>query len=47
MSASTWGFSRPPDTDSFAVGSLILSDECERLEHEQRKLSRKEPDSNN
>jgi putative transposase len=35
------------DTDGFAVGSLDLSDERERLEREQRTLSRKEHGSNN
>ncbi|MDJ1434239.1 transposase [Halostagnicola sp. A-GB9-2] len=35
------------DTDGHAVGSLDLSDERERLEREQRKLSRKEHGSNN
>ena len=35
------------DTDGHAVGSLDLSDEQERLEHEQRVLSRKEHGSNN
>jgi len=35
------------DTDGMAVGSLDLSDERERLEREQRKLSRKEHGSNN
>ncbi len=35
------------DTDSTAVGSLDLSDERERLEREQRKLSRKQHWSNN
>jgi putative transposase len=35
------------DTDGHAVGSLDLSDERERLEREQRKLSRKEYRSNN
>lgn len=35
------------DTDGLAVGSLDLSDEQERLEHEQRVLSRKEHGSNN
>ncbi len=35
------------DTDGFAVGSLKLSDERERLERGQRKLSRKEYGSNN
>jgi putative transposase len=35
------------DTDGTAVGSLDLSDERERLEREQRKLSRKEHGSNN
>ncbi len=34
-------------TDGFAVGSLTLSDERERLEREQRKLSRKEHGSAN
>jgi len=35
------------DTDGTAVGSLDLSDERERLEREQRKLSRKQHESNN
>ena len=35
------------DTDGTAVGSLDLSDERERLEREQRKLSRKQHGSNN
>ena len=35
------------DTDGTAVGSLDLSDERDRLEREQRKLSRKEHGSNN
>jgi putative transposase len=35
------------DSDGFAVGSLDLSDEQERLEREQRSLSRKEHRSNN
>lgn len=35
------------DTDGHAVGSLDLSAEQERLEHEQRVLSRKEHGSNN
>jgi putative transposase len=35
------------DSDGFAVGSLDLSDERERLEREQRNLSRKEHGSNN
>jgi putative transposase len=35
------------DTDGHAVGSLGLSAEQERLEHEQRVLSRKEHGSNN
>jgi len=35
------------DSDGFAVGSLDLSDEQERLEREQRNLSRKERGSNN
>jgi putative transposase len=35
------------DTDGTAVGSLDLSDERDRLEREQRKLSRKEHRSNN
>ncbi|MEF8841728.1 MAG: transposase [Haloarculaceae archaeon] len=35
------------DTDGTAVGSLDLSDERERLEREQRNLSRKEHGSNN
>jgi putative transposase len=35
------------DTDGHAVGSLDLSDECERLEDEQRKLSQKVYGSNN
>ncbi|UPV77145.1 transposase (plasmid) [Halorussus limi] len=35
------------DTDGTAVGSLDLSDECERLEREQRKLSRKQHGSKN
>jgi len=35
------------DTDGAAVGSLDLSDERERLEREQRNLSRKEHRSNN
>ncbi|MFB6236659.1 MAG: RNA-guided endonuclease InsQ/TnpB family protein [Halopenitus sp.] len=35
------------DTDGFAVGSLDLSDERERLEREQRSLSRKEHGSSN
>jgi len=35
------------DTDGTAVDSLDLSDERERLEREQRKLSRKEYESNN
>jgi putative transposase len=35
------------DTDGTAVGSLNLSDERERLEREQRKLSRKQHGSNN
>ncbi len=35
------------DTDGTAVGSLDLSDERERLEREQRKLSRKKHGSNN
>jgi putative transposase len=35
------------DSDGFAVGSLDLSDERERLEHEQRALSRMEHRSNN
>ncbi|WP_273837741.1 transposase [Halococcus sp. PRR34] len=35
------------DTDGTAVGSLDLSDEQERLKHEQRVLSRKEHGSNN
>ncbi|WP_433632026.1 RNA-guided endonuclease InsQ/TnpB family protein [Halomicrococcus sp. NG-SE-24] len=35
------------DTDGHAVGSLDLSDERERLEREQRKLSRKRYGSNN
>ena len=35
------------DTDGFAVGSLDLSDERERLEREQRSLSRKQYGSNN
>ncbi|WP_323677371.1 transposase [Halorubellus sp. PRR65] len=35
------------DTDGTAVGSLDLSDERERLEREQRSLSRKEHGSNN
>ncbi|QGA81673.1 Transposable element, IS605 OrfB family [Halomicrobium sp. LC1Hm] len=35
------------DTDGTAVGSLDLSDERERLEREQRDLSRKEHGSNN
>jgi putative transposase len=35
------------DTDSTAVGSLNLADERDRLEREQRKLSRKEHGSNN
>ncbi|WP_160135169.1 RNA-guided endonuclease InsQ/TnpB family protein [Halococcus salsus] len=35
------------DSDGFAVGSLDLSDERERLEREQRKLSRKEHGSAN
>src|SRR6056297_2629091 len=35
------------DTDGTAVGSLDLSDERDRLEREQRKLSRKQHGSNN
>ena len=35
------------DTDGTAVGALDLSDERERLEREQRKLSRREHGSNN
>jgi putative transposase len=35
------------DTDGTAVGSLDLSDERDRLEREQRNLSRKEHRSNN
>jgi putative transposase len=35
------------DTDGTAVGSLDLADERDRLEREQRKLSRKEHGSNN
>jgi putative transposase len=35
------------DSDGFAVGSLDLSDEQERLEREQRSLSRKEHGSSN
>jgi putative transposase len=35
------------DTDGATVGSLDLSDERERLEREQRKLSRKQHGSNN
>ena len=35
------------DTDGTAVGSLDLADERERLEREQRKLSRKQHGSNN
>ena len=35
------------DTDGTAVESLDLTDECERLEREQRKLSRKEHGSSN
>ncbi len=35
------------NTDGMAVGSLDLSDERDRLEREQRKLSRKQHGSNN
>jgi putative transposase len=35
------------DTDGFALGSLDLSDERNRLDRERRKLSRKEHESNN
>jgi transposase len=37
----------PTNTDGTAVESLDLSEERDRLEREQRKLSRKEHESNN